>query len=200
MLNTRFGCDAKVRKVLASAAEGAVKVKSLLLTYIPSPVVRGPPRKARLVLVATSELQPLASVVVQVPEGKADGSLLNMTLLSEAVTVPVDPVSSVLITVAEAFEAKSKLANAMVDADLPSVNRLILISIKFLRIPDWRWSPIGSSRRIMTAMKSSVQSHARHVQRKGTMYRPWTKGPVSKSIAAGAGWLPSALETASGPL
>jgi len=30
------------------------------------------------------------------------------------------------------------------------------------------------------------------------MYRPWTKGPVSKSIAAGAGWLPSALETASG--
>src|SRR5437763_691393 len=97
MLNTRFECDAKVRKVLASAAEGAVKFKSLLLTYIPSLVVSGPPTKARLVLVATSELQPLPSVVVQMPEGNPEGSLLNMTLLSEAVTVPVDPVSRVLM-------------------------------------------------------------------------------------------------------
>jgi hypothetical protein len=31
MLNTRLGCEAKVRKLLASAAEGALKVRSLLL-------------------------------------------------------------------------------------------------------------------------------------------------------------------------
>jgi hypothetical protein len=157
MLNTRFGCDAKVRNVLASAAEGAVKVKSLLLTYIPSPVASGPPIKPKLVLVATSELHPLPSAVVQVPEGKAEGSVLKMTPFSDAVTVPVDPVSRVLMTVAEALEVKSKPANAIRSADdFPSIKRLVLISIKFLRIPGWRWSPIGSSRRIMTAMWQSV--------------------------------------------
>jgi hypothetical protein len=57
---------------------------------------------------ATSELHPLASDVVHVPEGRADGSLLKMTLLSDTVTFPVEPESKVLITLAEAFETKSK--------------------------------------------------------------------------------------------
>jgi hypothetical protein len=130
MLNTRFGCDAKVRNVLASAAEGAARVKSLLLTYIPSPTVSGPPVKAKVVFVVTSELHPLPSVVVQVPEGKAEGSLLKITLFRDAVTVPVDPVSRVLMTLAEAFETKSKLANAILAAlNFPSVSRFELIPI-----------------------------------------------------------------------
>ena len=108
MLNTRLGCDAKVRKVLASAADGADKVRSLLFTYIPSPVASGPPIKDKEVPDATSELHPLPSVVVQVPEGSAAGSLLKMTLLSPTVTFPVEPESNVLITLAEAFETKSK--------------------------------------------------------------------------------------------
>ena len=114
MLNTRFGCDAKVRKLFASAADGAVKVKSLLLTYIPSPTVSGPPTKDKVVFVATSELHPLPSVVVHVPAGKAEGSLLKITLFRDAVTVPVDPLSSVPITVAEAFGTKSKLPRAAI--------------------------------------------------------------------------------------
>ena len=32
MLNTRLGCDAKVRKLFASAAEGVDNVRSLLFT------------------------------------------------------------------------------------------------------------------------------------------------------------------------
>jgi hypothetical protein len=109
MLKTRFGWDAKVRKVLASAIDGGVKVKSLLLTYIPSPTDSGPPTKLKVVPVATSELHPLPSVVVHVPMGKAAGSLLNTTLFSDAVTVPVDPESNVLMTLAEALEARRKL-------------------------------------------------------------------------------------------
>jgi hypothetical protein len=107
-LNTRLGCDAKVRNWLASAAEGGVNVRSLLLTYIPSPVASGPPRNDKVVFVVTSELQPLPSVVVHVPEGRAAGSLLKIRLCSDTVTVPVDPVSKVLMTLAEAFELKSK--------------------------------------------------------------------------------------------
>jgi hypothetical protein len=108
MLNTRLGCDAKVRKVLASAAVGADRVRSLLFTYIPSPVVSGPPVKVKEVPDATSELHPFPSVVVHVPKGSAAGSLLKMTLLSDTVTLPVEPESNVLITLAEAFETKSK--------------------------------------------------------------------------------------------
>jgi len=103
ILKTRLGCAANVRKVLASAAEGAVKVRSLLLTYIPSPVASGPPIKAKVVFVETSELQPLPSVVVQVPKGKAAGSLLKIMLLSDIVAVPVDPESRVLMTLADFF-------------------------------------------------------------------------------------------------
>ena len=80
MLNTRLGCDAKVRKVLASAAEGAVNVRSLLLTYIPSPTPSGPPMNDKLVFVVTSELHPLPRVVVHVPPGRAAGSLLKIRL------------------------------------------------------------------------------------------------------------------------
>jgi len=109
MLNTRFGWAAKVRKVLASAAEGAVKVRSLLFTCIPSAVASGPPVKVKLVLVATSELHgPRAHTPT------AEGSKLKTTLLSVAVTVPVDPVSNVPITVAEAFGTKSKLPTAAI--------------------------------------------------------------------------------------
>jgi len=108
ILKTRLGCDANVRKVFASAAEGAVKVRSLLLTYTPSPTNSGPPIKDKVVFVETSELQPLPSVVVQVAEGKAAGSLLKISLVSDIVSVPVDPVSRVLMTLAEAFETKSK--------------------------------------------------------------------------------------------
>ena len=36
MLYTRLGCAAKVRKVFAFAAEGAVKVRSALFTVTPS--------------------------------------------------------------------------------------------------------------------------------------------------------------------
>jgi hypothetical protein len=61
-----------------------------------------------VVFVETSELQPLPSVVVQVPKGKAAGSLLKIMLLSDIVAVPVDPESRVLMTLAEAFETKSK--------------------------------------------------------------------------------------------
>lgn len=108
MLNTRLGCDAKVRKVLASADDGAVRVKSLLFTYIPSPVASGPPIKARVVFVVTSELHPLPRVVVHVPPGIAAGSLLKIKLRSENVAVPVDPESKVFVTSAEASETKSK--------------------------------------------------------------------------------------------
>jgi len=107
-LNTRFGCDAKVRKELASAAEGGLLIRSLLLTYIPSPVTSGPPTKLSEVPAATFELHPFPSVVVQVPEGKAAGSLLKIKLVSDAVTVPVDPVSKVFITVADASDTQSK--------------------------------------------------------------------------------------------
>jgi hypothetical protein len=61
-----------------------------------------------VVLVATSELQPLPTVVVHVPEGSAAGSLLKMKLFSDIVAVPVDPVSKVLITLAEEFEPKNR--------------------------------------------------------------------------------------------
>jgi hypothetical protein len=108
MLNTRLGCDAKVRKVLASAVDGADNVRSLLFTYIPSPVVSGPPVNAKEVPAATSELHPFPSDVVHVPKGRAAGSLLKITLLSDTVTFPVEPESKVLITLAEAFETKSK--------------------------------------------------------------------------------------------
>jgi len=108
MLNTRLGCDAKVRNVLASAADGADRVRSLLFTYIPSPVANGPPVKVNDVPDATSELHPLPSDVVQVPVGRAAGSLLKITLLSDTVTFPVEPESNVLITLAEAFETRSK--------------------------------------------------------------------------------------------
>ena len=64
--------------------------------------------KFKLVFVATSELHPLPRVVVHVPKGKAAGSLLKMRLLSDTVTVPVDPVGKLLITLAEAFEPKNK--------------------------------------------------------------------------------------------
>jgi hypothetical protein len=171
MLNTRFGCDAKVKKVLASAAEGAVKVRSLLLTYIPSPVANGPPIKLREVDVVTSELQPLPNVVVHVPEGNAAGSLLKMTLFSDAVTVPVDPVSKVLMTVAEAFETKSKLANAMLAAlNFPSGNRFKLIPINLP--PNSRLAVVAHwiSRRIMTAMALGVQRGVSNIDKKSTRY------------------------------
>jgi len=109
-LNTRLACDAKVRKLLASAAEGADKVRSLLFMYIPSPIASGPPVKVKDVPVATSELHPLPSDVVHVLVGRAAGSLLKITLLSDTVTFPVEPESKVLITLAEAFETKSKPA------------------------------------------------------------------------------------------
>jgi len=125
MLNTRFGCEAKVRKLLASAAEGAITVRSLLLMYIPSPTPRGPPIKLKLVPVATSELHPFPSVVVQPGEGKATGSLLKIKLFSDNVAVPVDPVSRVWSTLPEAFETKSRLptkvigrANLLIDDHL----------------------------------------------------------------------------------
>ncbi len=113
MLNTRFGCEAKVRKLFWSAAEGGVRVRSLLLMYIPSPTPRGPPIKLKLVPVVTSELQPFPSVVVQ-PKGKAAGSLLKIRLFSDSVAVPLDPVSRVLMTLAEAFETKSRLQTTMI--------------------------------------------------------------------------------------
>ena len=106
-LNTRFGCDAKVRKLFISDTD-APAVRSLLLMYIPSPVASGPPAKAKVVFVVTSELHPFKSVVVHVPEGRAAGSLLKTTLAIVTVTVPVDPVSKVFMTLAEAFETKSK--------------------------------------------------------------------------------------------
>jgi hypothetical protein len=56
-LNTRFECEAKVRKVFISDNE-APAVRSLLLMYIPSPVASGPPVKAKVVFVVTSELHP----------------------------------------------------------------------------------------------------------------------------------------------
>jgi hypothetical protein len=46
--------------------------------------------------------------VVHVPEGRAAGSLLKMTLLSDTVMFPVEPVSKVFVTLAEAAETKSK--------------------------------------------------------------------------------------------
>jgi hypothetical protein len=64
MLNTRLGCAAKVRNVLAFAVEGAVKVRSLLFTVTPSPADRHPgepstpdaqPVNVTLVPFATSE-------------------------------------------------------------------------------------------------------------------------------------------------
>jgi Amidohydrolase len=113
MLNTRFGCEAKVRKLFWSAAEGGVRVRSLLLMYIPSPTPRGPPIKLKLVPVVTSELQPFPSVVVQ-PKGKAAGSLLKIRLFSDSVAVPLEPVSRVLMTLAEAFETKSRLQTTMI--------------------------------------------------------------------------------------
>jgi len=64
--------------------------------------------KLKEVDVATSELHPLPSVVVHVPNGRAAGSLLKIRLFSDTVTVPVDPVSNVLMTLAEAFDTKSK--------------------------------------------------------------------------------------------
>jgi hypothetical protein len=116
MLNTRFGCEAKVRKLLTSATEGAVKVRSLLFTYIPSPVANGPPTKVKLVPAATSELHPRPSVVVHVPKGSAAGSLLKMKLLSDIVTFPVDPVSKVFMVVAEAgCTAKSNAQTTIAD-------------------------------------------------------------------------------------
>jgi hypothetical protein len=108
MLNTRLGCEAKVRKVLASADEGAVRVRSLLFTYIPSPVASGPPVNVKLVPDATSELHPFPSDVVHVPKGIAAGSLLKMTLLSDTVTFPVEPESNVFMTLAEALDTKSR--------------------------------------------------------------------------------------------
>jgi hypothetical protein len=124
-LNTRFGCDAKVRKVLASAAEGGLLIRSLLLTYIPSPVSSGPPVKLSEVPAATFELHPFPSVVVHPGWGRAAGSLLKIKLVSDAVTVPVDPVSSVLMTVAEAFGTKSKLpTTAIPTQSLPLVQNL----------------------------------------------------------------------------
>lgn len=76
--------------------------------YIPSPVVSGPPVNVKDVPAATSELHPRPSDVVHVPEGRAAGSLLKMTLLSDIVRFPVDPVSNVFVTLAEASETKSK--------------------------------------------------------------------------------------------
>ena len=64
--------------------------------------------KLKEVDVATSELHPFASVVVHVPDGRAEGSLLKIRLFSDTVTVPVDPVSKVFITLADAFETISR--------------------------------------------------------------------------------------------
>jgi len=64
--------------------------------------------KLKEVDVATSELHPFPSVVVHVPDGRAAGSLLKIRLFSDTVTVPVDPVSKVFMTLADAFETKSK--------------------------------------------------------------------------------------------
>jgi hypothetical protein len=110
MLNTRFGCPAKVRKLLASAGEGAVVVRSLLFTYIPSPTASGPPTNDKEVDVATSELHPLPSVVVHPAPGS--GSLLKIILGSDTVNVPVDPVSKVPAVSAEASETTSKAATS----------------------------------------------------------------------------------------
>jgi hypothetical protein len=132
-LYTRFGCAAKVRNVLAFAADGAVKVRSALFTVTPSPADRHPavpsrpdaqPAKVKVVPVATSEF----------PPPMADGSLLNTRLLSDTVTVPVDPVRTVPTTLAEAFDAKSKpqaksVAGANALRKGPRVGILLTISI-----------------------------------------------------------------------
>src|SRR5579864_3049273 len=113
-LNTRLGCDAKVRKLLASVGEGAVVVKSALFMYIPSPVVNGPPVKAKVVPLATSALHVCACEtdvgVIQLDgaPGFAAGSLLKIRLFSDTVTFPVEPESKVFMTLAEAFETMSK--------------------------------------------------------------------------------------------
>jgi len=73
---------------------------------MPSPVANGPPVKLKEVPVVTSELHPLPKVVVHPAPGS--GSLLKIRLGSDTVTVPVDPVSKVLMTLAEAFETNSK--------------------------------------------------------------------------------------------
>jgi hypothetical protein len=107
MLYTRLGCAAKVRNVLAFAAEGGFKVRSALFTVTPSEADRHPgepstpdaqPANVRAVPLATSEF----------PPPTAAGSALKITLLSDTVTFPVDPVSIVPMILAEAFETKSK--------------------------------------------------------------------------------------------
>src|SRR5579864_2833797 len=107
MVYTRLGCAAKVRKVLAFAAEGADKVRSELFMVTPSCVDKQPgepstpdaqPANVRLVPFATSEF----------PPPTAAGSGLNTMASSDSVTVPEDPVSKVCVTLAEAFETKSK--------------------------------------------------------------------------------------------
>src|SRR5579864_9329925 len=107
MVYTRLGCAAKVRKVLAFAAEGADKVRSELFMVTPSCVDKQPgepstpdaqPANVRLVPFATSEF----------PPPTAAGSLLKMALFSDTVTVPDDPVSNVPIRLAEALETSSK--------------------------------------------------------------------------------------------
>src|SRR5437764_8291622 len=88
-LYTRLGWAAKVRKVLAFAAEGATRVRSALFTVIPSVADRHPaepstpeqPVKLRLVPFATSEFPPPV----------AAGSILKNMWSRNTVTVPDDP-------------------------------------------------------------------------------------------------------------
>jgi hypothetical protein len=104
-LKVRLGWAAKVRK-LVSPTDAAV---TGLFTSIPSVADRHPgepstpeqPIKLRLVEFATSAFH-------GGPGGVAEGSLLNMTEVSDTVTVPADPVFKVPMMLAEAVETKSK--------------------------------------------------------------------------------------------
>jgi hypothetical protein len=107
MLNTRLGCAAKVRKVSAFANEGADKVKSALLMVTPSCCDRHPGEPS------TPDAQPANFSTVpdetfEFPPPMAAESALKMTLLSDTVQFPDEPVSTVPVMFAEAFETKSK--------------------------------------------------------------------------------------------
>jgi hypothetical protein len=106
MLYTRLGCAANVRKVLAFATEGTVKVRSGLLTVTPSPVNKQPGEPSTPEQPA--KLRPVPFVTFEFPPPMAAGSLLKMTLFSDTVTFDEDPVRRVPVTLAEAFETNSK--------------------------------------------------------------------------------------------
>jgi len=104
-LKVRLGWAAKVRK-LVSPIDALVtglftSIASVDDKHPAEPRTPEQPAKARLVPFATSEFH-------GGPAGLDEGSVLNITEVSDTVTVPADPVFKVLITLAEAFETKSK--------------------------------------------------------------------------------------------